>query len=247
LDNSPWNFSAADAFAKRHNDWTAYTVQQRDQAAQAMNPATAPPPAGLMPGSQGYTAPPGAQVGKSFEDWLREYMDELNKGVNWNDPQVKALLGQAQGAASEDAKRRGIQGPMAVGNAQQAYVGAQAQLRAQNEQQRLNAIHLGLGNDQDKAQLQLQRDRFNYGIDQDNYQRKLDQWTLDNNNSAGTGQAIGSVIGGLAGTAASFIPGLQPFAPALIGGGATLGGTIGRGFGGSNSPPPPIYQGRTRI
>jgi len=46
-------------------------------------------------------------------------------------------------------------------------------------------------------------------------------------------QAAGSAIGGLTGTALSFIPPLAPFAPALVAGGAALGSQVGRvGAGG---------------
>ena len=41
------------------------------------------------------------------------------------------------------------------------------------------------------------------------------------------GTAIGSVAGAGAGAIISAIPGMQPFAPALIGGGAMIGGNIG--------------------
>jgi hypothetical protein len=48
----------------------------------------------------------------------------------------------------------------------------------------------------------------------------------------GTGQAIGSTLGTLAGGALSLIPGAQPFAPMLMGAGGSLGGLIGGGIGG---------------
>lgn len=48
----------------------------------------------------------------------------------------------------------------------------------------------------------------------------------------GFGQALGGTIGGLGGTALSFIPGAQPFAPLIIPAAGALGSWIGGALGG---------------
>lgn len=202
-------------------------------------------PPGATPGGQSSAGFPGGQG--SFEDWLKEYIMELNKGVDFNDPRVKTLLGQSQQMALDQAKKRGINGPMAVGTGQRAYTQAAAGLMGQQGQQKLQALQMGLQNTQANARLGLDQSKFQYDIDQDAYQRQLDQWALGQNNNAGFGAGLGGVLGGAAGLAASFIPGLQPFAPGLIAGGAKLGSGIGGALGGGSTPPPPMYTGKTRV
>ena len=60
-------------------------------------------------------------------------------------------------------------------------------------------------------------------------ERKLLQ---DAEGMGGFGQALGGTIGGLGGTALSFIPGAQPFAPLIIPAAGALGSWIGGSLGG---------------
>lgn len=51
-------------------------------------------------------------------------------------------------------------------------------------------------------------------------------------NNAAIGSGIGGAIGAGLGIGASFIPGMQPFAPLLVGGGALAGSALGGAIGG---------------
>ncbi len=228
--NNHWNTDAG-------NIYTQYQSTHPQQ--QAGTPPSGQPPTGQGPGK-------GPQ---SFEDYLRQYLEELNKGVDFNDPRVKYALGQSQQMAADQAKRRGITGPMAVGQAQNAYTQAQAGLMGQNGQQRLNALQTGLQYDINNQRLQLDRNQANYDIAQSGYQNQLDEWTRNHNNNAGLGGAIGGLLGGAAGLGVGLLggPATAGFIPQLMSGGAGIGGGIGSFAGSGRGPPPPRYNGPTRV
>lgn len=193
-------------------------------------------PGGVGAGNGGLGLPAAQPQTPAEDPWLQQLMEfykHMMGPLDMNDPQVASIMNTAYAQGQRTADRRGIGGPLGVGNAQGAMVGAGAQLMSQRQGMGLQALGTGL---QGKIGL------GNLAADEAwrKYQSDLNAWQMRNGQNQANGQAwgagIGGVIGGGLGLAASFIPGLQPFAPALIGGGASLGSSIGGGVGGASTP-----------
>lgn len=171
------------------------------------------------------------------EDWLamlHAFADEMNAPLNLEDPLVKNILEGARTQTLASAQGQGVYGGYSQNQAERSYIGAASGLQQQRRQMGAQALQAGVGASQDLAKLR-------YGQARDSYQDMLANYNRENENNQGWGATIGGALGGLAGGAASFIPGLQAFAPALISGGASIGSSIGRGFGGM-APPPPAFK-----
>lgn len=234
----------------------------------SVHQASAPPPglaptgprapvrigANPTPAGGAYGRAPGQEADDPFAEWLRQYYEELSKGVDFNDPRVQSVMNQAGGRAMNAAKQRGIQGPLQVNQGQQAYTNAAAGLMEQQQARRAQVLGMGMQNSQFGQQLGQQRDQFGqtmdlqnrqfqYGMDQDAYQRQMAQWQYGREQSQGFGAGLGTVLGGVGGgLVGALVPGMQPFIPQLIAGGASVGGKFGAGMGGMGGPPPPQFR-----
>lgn len=219
--------------------------QPGSQAGPSLSPLPpAPPPAGAPPPTAKYSASPHAVGGKSQagspEDWLamlQQFYDEMQKPLDMNDPLVANILSNARSQALTSSEGRGVYGGYSQNVANQQYINTAAQLQQQRQQMGQQALQSGVGASQDLA-------RLRYGQARDSYQDMLRNYQSQNDQNQGWGAGIGGVLGAGAGLAASFIPGLQPFAPSLIAGGASVGSNIGRGIGGMSQPPPPSFSYR---
>lgn len=191
-------------------------------------------------GSNAGMQDPSGPGAPSPEDWLmmlKQFADEMNAPLNMDDPLVANILTGARQQALTSSEGRGIYGGYSQNVANQQYVNTAAQLQQQRRQMGQQALQSGVGASQDLAKMR-------YGQARDSYQDMLNNYSRQGEQNQGWGAGIGGVIGGGLGLAASFIPGLQPFAPALISGGAQAGSSIGRGIGGMAQPPPPSFSYR---
>jgi len=169
-----------------------------------------------------------AGVNKLIDDFVAE----LSKPIDPADPYVARIIQGASGAAQDAAYARGLGGGISGAATEQNVAGALAGL--ESERRGAKGQALGLLNQRDlsqqdvaarlamaRQQLEEHRRQFNVGLDQENarmmYQGQQAQ-----------GQGIGGLLGGLGGLAASFIPGLQGYAPQLM----NFGSQTGAGFGG---------------
>jgi hypothetical protein len=204
---------------------------------------------------QAPVAPGVASEDDPISQSMKQFYDHLNSPLDMNDPYVAQILQGVQNRAGDAARLRGIGGPMSIANSQQAMTNAAVSMDQEKKAMALQALgarndrNLGLGSQALQA----------YGIGSSNYNQAQNlAWArqshdLDAQNAAalndyrngqGMGSSIGSMIGGGLGLAASFIPGLQPLAPALVSGGSGLGGYIGGGLGGGWNPAPrPVLAG----
>lgn len=169
-------------------------------------------PTPLMSGVTGGDGPI-ADSKASASDLLREFAQYMMAPLDMNDPYVQSVVRGASGAAGTDARNRGLQGGMAVGNTERAVSGALTAAQLQRNQ--LGANALGQAGQLDLGQANLQLQAYN-----NQYQAQMGELAARQQN----GQAIGAVLGTVAGAVGSYygVPGLNPQSGAQMGGG--LGG-----------------------
>lgn len=167
----------------------------------------------------------GGKSGRTFEDMLREYYEELNSPLDLNDPEIQAILSTARSQSQSNAGARGVNGAASVRAGEDSYLRAAAGL--QGQRQGLAAQALGMG---------MQAEQRNRDRAQEDAWRR---WWAGVEAGQGLGQTIGAAGGALAGT--FLLPGLGTAAGASIGAG--IGGGIGNFASGGLRPPSGNYSG----
>jgi hypothetical protein len=172
--------------------------------------------------------------GVSPNDKLQAFIDNLQKPLDMNDPYVQRLVTIASNSASNQARMRGINGPLSVAGVQQAVSDSLAGYDFNRQQLLAQGLATGISADEFDRRLALEKDQY--------ATNRADAYNLNNyQNGQKTDAGWGSVIGGGLGLAAGLlIPGAQPFIPSLVAGGAGLGGLVGGSFAGS-APQPTSY------
>jgi hypothetical protein len=148
---------------------------------------------------------------------IEEYLAELSKPLDMNDPAVKMVLDQMRADTAQNAANAGIFGGYSNNMAEQAYAKGYNQLDLQRKGLRGSALGMFTG------AAQNQRD-FEHG-------QSMDLWKFEQANSPGA--KIGGAIGGVGGAILGAFSG-------DIAGGAQAGFQVGSGVGQMfNSTPPP--------
>lgn len=195
----------------------------------------APPGLSGAPGTLG--APTGSGIGKlvdktgaaeqQYQQMLQEFIKHYMSPIDLNDPYVKQLVQGTQTAASDEARRRGINGPLAVNGVQDATTRALVGADMQRKQMGLQGLGMGFGQYNADRNFGEQQRQFNmgYGLqrDQFDYNRQRDT-RADQQDFYST---IGSVGGGILGGVGGFMIG----GPMGAVGGAQLGSGLGAGLG----------------
>ncbi len=155
----------------------------------------------------------------------KQFYDEMNKPLDFNDPYVANIVNGAASRAQADADARGIGGGMGVQNSQMAYTNAAAQLQDAKQQRALQALGL-------HSQYHLQNKEDQYAADMNTFNARKSQ-------GMGMGSTIGGVAGGLAGLAATAATGgaAAPSIGPLSSIGAGIGGWAGGNMSGGDSIP----------
>lgn len=151
---------------------------------------------------------------------IEEYLAELSKPLDPNDPAVKMALDQMRADTMQNAGNAGIFGGYSNNMAEQAYSKGYNQLDLQRKGLRGQALGMYSG------AAQNQRD-FNYA-------RDMDLWKFEQANSPGA--KIGGAIGGIGGA-------FLGAASGDIFGGAQAGYQTGTGIGQMFSATPPPRRG----
>jgi hypothetical protein len=198
-----------------------------------------PAPAGTF---RPATAPPAAKSpdgNDSISAQLQAFIDEINRPLDLNDPYTQQILNAANNSASNNARLRGIDGPLSVANSQQAVAGAAAGLDMQRRGMGLQALEGLSGRNLGLGQLGLGYANLHEGGRQFDanmqYQMGQDQY----NSQLGTGQAWGGAIG--TGLGALGFLGGPVLGGALMGVGGSLGAGIGGMLSGARPPSMPSY------
>lgn len=187
-----------------------------------------------------------ASKGKPEEE---SYVDETSRQIAefvkmLQDPNyLNSAYGQriatgAGNAASNAARARGIEGPLAVGGIQGSVANALGGLDMQRQQMLQSALGL-------KSQQGLNAAEADYQRFLNDYQMKYDRAQQNYANQAGMGSGIGGLIGTGLGALGFAIPGVGAVAgPALMKAGGAIGsGLGGMGAGGFMPPSMPQYGG----
>jgi hypothetical protein len=160
---------------------------------------------------------------------LLRFIQRMMQGLDPNDPAVQQLTNQVFNASQRAASNRGIGGPLAVSNTQQAT--AFALNDAADRRYSLGLQAQGLYDTGKVNDARLKMAQQQQAWDQAR-QAASDKYAQ----AAGVGQTLGSIYGGGLGALAGIaIPGAQPFIPALMAGGSQLFGGAGAQIGGSFS------------
>jgi hypothetical protein len=184
---------------------------------------------------------PQDQYLAQFDTKWQNYHDQINKAFDPSSPYAQQVLSGAYNRASDEARLRGVEGPMSISNAQNAQLAAGHQLEAQRLGLLGNAVqgHSGFG--MNKAGLGFNYDQFREGQRQydQNFAEQRRQFNLNQQQ-----QKAGPLdwIGGLASAAAPFVGMLAPGAGALmnLGGQALTSNVDSDPFGyGRRSPSSP--------
>ncbi len=162
---------------------------------------------------------------------LEEFINHLNAPLDMNDPYTKMIAQGASNMASDEARRRGINGGLSVTNVGRGVAGALTGLDMQRKELGLRAMGEGFRvEDADRA---YNENNKRYAADQ------ADAYALrEYENKQKSGSSLGSLIGGGLGAAGGFLVGGPAGAAAGWSGGSALGGYVGGGLAGGNSPAP---------
>jgi hypothetical protein len=158
---------------------------------------------------------------KSIEQLLSEYLAELQKPINVNDPYIKQYLMASQNRAADRARLSGIEGGLSNLNTEHAHANALGQLEMQRKGMYPAALQMGIN-----------RDQYNQG-------RYMEDMLRQYQAQVGQAQGIGGLLGGIGGGALGFAVG----GPAGMTAGAGMGAQIGGGLGGMTAGPPPSAYG----
>lgn len=201
----------------------------------ATNPTYASTPraqAGLAPANQ-------PQLGKSTSEatpqdevdadlaWIRAFRDSMNAPLDFDDPYVKNILGNARQTTLTSANNAGIFGPYSQNQAEAAYVKGSAGLQNDKFNRALQAAGMSAGISQNT------RD-FKYDVAKDKYTNEMDLYKYNQDKASGFGGLVGGGLGAIAG--------------GLVGGpmgasaGFKIGSGIGGNIGGSSGGPPPRFN-----
>lgn len=169
---------------------------------------------------------------------IQAFVDSLSGGLSPDDPIVKSLRGMAVDSSQGALERSGMWG--GTGGAQMTESAVQRNLLPYAQQrQGLMAQGLGLLNQRDisNQQLALQADDLAY-------KRAQQEWSAQQNQNAGLGSAFGTLGGGILGGVLTAVTGgaAAPLVPALLSGGASLGGGVGAMFTPQFRPPSSTYN-----
>lgn len=164
----------------------------------------------------------GGKAGRTFEDMLREYYDELNSPLDMNDPEIQAILGTARSQSQANAAARGVNGAASVRAGEDSFLRAAAGMRNDRIGMAGNALGMGVQAEQ------RNRDRA--------YEDSWRRWEMSVRGGQGMGQTIGAGLGALAGSYFG-----APGVGAQIGAG--IGGGLGNFSSGGLRPPSGNYSG----
>jgi hypothetical protein len=187
-------------------------------------------------GGSAASGTPQAQTDQNVTDTrnaLDVFVKSLNTPMSENDPRIEQIRNLTLSATDKMARSRGIQGPLSA----HAYQGQLSQgllgLEAHRQSQYGAGLQGLLGADANIANMA-------YGREMDQYQMNYDRALQQHASGSNMGRTIGTIGGGILGGLASLIPGVGwAAAPALISGGAALGGGIGGAAGGGAGPTMP--------
>jgi hypothetical protein len=167
------------------------------------------------------------KTGKSVESVdpvdqrIMEFYRRMMAPLDPNDPEVKAITGNAMGISNREAANRGIQGGMSVAGATNAALNAQGALASQRQDRGLNVLGMMSGRDLQLKGMANQNAKDIYGSQMAQRQAAggmlggLIGGTGVMGLNAQSGAALGSGLGGL--SAGTYRP------PALSGTGMTRG------------------------
>lgn len=208
---------------ERHFPGITFTYQKEllnDPEAQRYLQQSAPNAKGLTPEDEARIAREKERAETMAK--IKEFSARLLAPIDTNDPEVKQLMNMASGRALDDARMRGIEGPMSIANSEQGMQGALNNLAMQRKQLGLEA--LGFSND---AQLQ-EAQRQDAMLARIGQEREL-QAAERSERAMAPWKTLGGIVGAVAGGLATLLTG-GGAAPALAAAGAGFG--VGRGLGG---------------
>lgn len=162
----------------------------------------------------------------STENPIQKFYEAMMRPLDANDPYVQNLTRQAQVAGQTDARMRGIQGGLAVGNTQNRVVHALNDAQMQRQQ-------LGL-----QAYSALQGDRrFAQDVYDRQYENQLAQQQAQYQSNLNAQRALMGYAGGLVNGAIAGVT--SNWSPSAMQTGFTSGSQTWAGLGGAAYQPPP--------
>lgn len=194
-------------------------------------------------GPDGLTAAEAQSVKEQKErqatlDQIKAFADSLLRPLSMEDPEVRNIMTMTRGAVQDDARNRGIEGPLSIANSEQATLGQLGQYNTQRQQLGLQAL-------QYKDQSQLQEGQRKMGLSQAQWEADAGAAIQRHANETGPYKTIG----GLGGAAIGGVGGFFAGGPAGAAAGASAGFNVGSGLGGVAAgnpaipPPPRTYKG----
>lgn len=165
-----------------------------------------------------------------------EFAQKMLGPLDFNDPETKMYMDQANANANNDARLRGVEGGLSTMNTQDSFQKASLGLQQQRYQMGLNALQ-GAGNyGQGLAGQNLQEAGFNEGRFQADRNYELQRFQTNAAQSEGLGQTLGSIAGGAVG-ALGFLSPVPGLGAATMSAGASIGAGIGGGLGSRGAAP----------
>ena len=158
---------------------------------------------------------------QSTIDKIREFAETLKKPLTLEDPEVQNIMQMTSYATQNEARRRGVEGPLSLANTQQAMAGGLSMMNKDRNAQYMGA--LGFQNDAEAGQLgeHLARSQQTKIDRQAQWEKEAAARMRENEAASAPGRTALGVMGGL-GTAAASI-----FTGGLAGLGIGAAGAIG--------------------